>query len=713
MFFGTTMWEVARMKLEKAMSCLWGFLLSFVIAFAGACCLITALDMAVDMGAVAGVCAIAALVCSICYTLPLGAVPPAALALLAGYFWRQGELIPGIESLLYRISRQYDRAYGWGVIRWSVRTTEDMEATLLMGICVVAVLIVLTVAWVVCRRKSALPGVLAGFLPLAACLVVTDTVPELVWLFLLLAGCIILLMSSSARRQDEKQGNRACVLISLPVVALLLVLFAVVPQESYSNQTAKNMVDTLLKNELINQMFGSYFEKGTSGSSVDASVVHLDTVGYRLASSAEILRISANFDGTVYLRGRALDTYDGTTWTDSNADVSALYWPDEALAEPRGELVITTRYAHRMLYLPYYTQSKILEGVSRSLENEKKLKMYSLACGDVPLSVYVEKYPNLTDIPVWEIDPENHIHLTDSVKKWAQPLAKQIVGDVKNPYYQARMIGAYVQNSASYDLRTGRMPGGAKDFARWFLDNSETGYCVHFATAATVLLQAAGIPARYVTGYTAEAKNAQITVVRSSDAHAWVEYWLPGYGWAVLEATPAAVTPELNETTEVTDATGQTVPTQPAEQPDATKPSQGQTSQPPQQGGAQGGKQTFEIPGWVAPVAVILLSVASVVALAIAQRRLRLHLRQKSLSQGTPNQRAVACWQELTRLYRVLGRLPEEELFALAQKAKFSQHTLEPGELACLEEGILDARKQLRSHSVFRRFWYCVVLALY
>lgn len=703
------------MKLEKAMSCLWGTILSFVIGFAGICCLVTGMDMAVDIGALAGICAVAALVCSISYTLPLGAVPPAGLVLLGIYYWRQGELVPGLESLLFRLSRQYDMAYGWGVIRWSVRTTDDMEATLLMGAAILAVLVILTVAWVVCRRKPGSPGVLVGILPLLACLVVTDTVPDLIWLFLLLAGIVILLLSSTARRQDEKQGNRVCVLVTLPVTVLLLTLFAVCPQSSYSDQNAKAWMDALRKNALVDRLMGQFFEEGTSGSSVDASVVRLDTVGFRVSSSAEILRISADFDGSVYLRGRALDSYDGKSWTDSGTDVSALYWPDESLMESRGELMITTRYAHRMLYLPYYTQSKVLQGVSRSLENEKKLKMYSLACSDVPLSAYVERYPNLTDAPGWDIDPEDHIHLTDSVKKWAQPLAKQIIGDIKNPYYQARMIGAYVQNSASYDLRTGRMPGSAKDFAKWFLERSDTGYCVHFATTATVLLQAAGIPARYVTGYATEATNAHVTVVRSSDAHAWVEYWLPGYGWAVLEVTPAADGSENGDQTQGSDGIEPSLPVQPdqIQGTDATQPSGVQTPDNLQSGGQTGNKTVLRVPDGVWTALWVLLAAAGAIGLLLGQRYLRLYLRKKRLAGATANQQAIACWNMLTRMCRMLGRPPEEALFALAQKAKFSQHTITQEELSCLQQGLDEARERLRGHSVFRRFWYWAVLALY
>ena len=58
----------------------------------------------------------------------------------------------------------------------------------------------------------------------------------------------------------------------------------------------------------------------------------------------------------------------------------------------------------------------------------------------------------------------------------------------------ADIIGNYVRGSAKYNLQTPKMPQEQEDFALWFLNDSDRGYCIHFASAATVLLRAAGIP---------------------------------------------------------------------------------------------------------------------------------------------------------------------------------------------------------------------------
>lgn len=88
------------------------------------------------------------------------------------------------------------------------------------------------------------------------------------------------------------------------------------------------------------------------------------------------------------------------------------------------------------------------------------------------------------------------------------------------------------------------MPEG-KDFVEWFLQESKEGNSVHFAAAATMLLRACGMPARYVVGYAAPASlfkgqedGSYQAVLEDDNAHAWAEVYREGIGWTVVEATP-------------------------------------------------------------------------------------------------------------------------------------------------------------------------------
>jgi hypothetical protein len=78
-----------------------------------------------------------------------------------------------------------------------------------------------------------------------------------------------------------------------------------------------------------------------------------------------------------------------------------------------------------------------------------------------------------------------------------------------------------------------------------FLFDKRQGFCEHYASAFAVMMRAANIPARIVLGYQGGELNpqAQHLIVRQSDAHAWVEVWLPGFGWRRVDPT-AAVAPE-------------------------------------------------------------------------------------------------------------------------------------------------------------------------
>ena len=55
-----------------------------------------------------------------------------------------------------------------------------------------------------------------------------------------------------------------------------------------------------------------------------------------------------------------------------------------------------------------------------------------------------------------------------------------------------------------------------------------------------VMLRTLGIPARLVNGFQSGVWNplTEMFVVRASDAHSWVEAWLPGRGWTTFDPTP-------------------------------------------------------------------------------------------------------------------------------------------------------------------------------
>ena len=81
-----------------------------------------------------------------------------------------------------------------------------------------------------------------------------------------------------------------------------------------------------------------------------------------------------------------------------------------------------------------------------------------------------------------------------------------------------------------------------------FLFDTRQGFCEHYASAFTVMMRAAGIPARVVLGYQGGELNPydDYLIVRQSDAHAWAEVWFDDAGWVRVDPT-AAVAPERIE----------------------------------------------------------------------------------------------------------------------------------------------------------------------
>lgn len=104
-----------------------------------------------------------------------------------------------------------------------------------------------------------------------------------------------------------------------------------------------------------------------------------------------------------------------------------------------------------------------------------------------------------------------------------------------------RALG-WIRAEFGYTLET-PLPG--RHAVDEFLFDQKQGYCEHFSSAFVVLMRAAGIPARVVTGYVGGYRNAfgNYWVVRRMDAHAWAEVWLPQRGWVRVDPT-AAVAPE-------------------------------------------------------------------------------------------------------------------------------------------------------------------------
>jgi transglutaminase-like putative cysteine protease len=119
-------------------------------------------------------------------------------------------------------------------------------------------------------------------------------------------------------------------------------------------------------------------------------------------------------------------------------------------------------------------------------------------------------------------------------------LADRLSAEGRDEADRAQRTLGYLYANCRYSLKVGRFR--TKEPVAEFLFEKKRGYCEYFASAAAVLLRLQGIPARYVAGFnvTDGTFRGGHYLVRESDAHAWIEVFLPGVGWTEADPTPAA-----------------------------------------------------------------------------------------------------------------------------------------------------------------------------
>ena len=108
-------------------------------------------------------------------------------------------------------------------------------------------------------------------------------------------------------------------------------------------------------------------------------------------------------------------------------------------------------------------------------------------------------------------------------------LANSMITDTSTPLEVSKKLSAYVYDNFEY--KKGITNVETKVDEIW---NIKAGVCQDFAHVLLVMLRIIGIPARYVSGYICP-KNHEL---RGEGAtHAWVEAYIPFYGWIGLDPT--------------------------------------------------------------------------------------------------------------------------------------------------------------------------------
>jgi protein-glutamine gamma-glutamyltransferase len=167
-------------------------------------------------------------------------------------------------------------------------------------------------------------------------------------------------------------------------------------------------------------------------------------------------------------------------------------------------------------------------------------------CGSVrvrdslPLTRYVVKYtdastldapPSAADLAIPEEESPVIARLAAELNLAGQPPAEALrrIAD----FFQTKFTYSTYLKTNNYD------PTGRNTPLSQFLLQTRAGHCEYFATATTLLLRRAGIPARYATGFAVpeEGGSSRVYVVRSRHAHAWALAHVNGT-WQDFDTTP-------------------------------------------------------------------------------------------------------------------------------------------------------------------------------
>jgi transglutaminase-like putative cysteine protease len=243
----------------------------------------------------------------------------------------------------------------------------------------------------------------------------------------------------------------------------------------------------------------------------------------------------------LYWRGPVLTRTDGRRWTRGAARLLPYAVRFERLGRPVDYELTLEPHGRRWLFaldLPAtaprgsIVSDDLQIRAPRDVRERRRYRMRSY------LEYRLEARAPLHPLATLELPPGRHPRARALALSWRQELGRdrRIV---------ERALGWLRDQDFVYTLTPPALPGDPVDD---FLFGSRQGFCEHYAGAFTVLMRAAGIPARVVTGYQGGELNpiADHLLVRQRDAHAWTEVWLQGSGWTRVDPT-AVVAPERIE----------------------------------------------------------------------------------------------------------------------------------------------------------------------
>lgn len=290
--------------------------------------------------------------------------------------------------------------------------------------------------------------------------------------------------------------------------------------------------------------------------------VRLGQIGQLKLSSAIVMH-AKRLTGTPYAvlkwRGVALDTFDGSDWRKKNrmrsvvpADNFRYRFGDTS---PRGETVkyeiLLEPLATTAIFGPHKIREvsgRLIPGLEKDDDDaifarfQQSRRLQYQVQSEITKRMTSSGNPS-DDSVLPESIRSTYLQLPDDIEQRIRDLAREITAEGKTPLEKAILVEAYLKRNYQYTLMLTWNPGSRP--LNTFLFEAKAGHCEYFASSMAVLLRAAGIPTRLVNGFLMGEYNpvGDAYIVRQSDAHSWVEVYLPGTGWTEFDPTP----PDANQ----------------------------------------------------------------------------------------------------------------------------------------------------------------------
>lgn len=289
-----------------------------------------------------------------------------------------------------------------------------------------------------------------------------------------------------------------------------------------------------------------------------ANEVTLGQIGQIKKSSAPVMRIRGNAGSgllDVRWRGAALSEFDGRRWFNPPGGDVMIRVPGDTHTvmfpvpdhPRRGKLI-----AYRVQLSEIASDALFYAGTAQSITIDAPILLFTrggtLRASGMPTnglryfaSSYVEEElatPRTPPEPMTPLERDELLLLPANLDARIPVLARRISAGSATDGEKAASLELYLRANYGYTLQ---LPSAATpDPLANFLFDRKKGHCEYFASALAVMLRTVGVPSRVVTGFTSGVFNP-ITgwqVVRASDAHSWVEAWIPGHGWTTYDPTP-------------------------------------------------------------------------------------------------------------------------------------------------------------------------------